>query len=150
MATEVAQYVIEPKKKSKVASHLEPWQQLEEKVVFVTGTSSGLGREFCLDLARVGCKIMAAARRADRLKSLCHEINTMCSSTSQFIREVAIELDVTADGPNIEASVKKAWDAFGHIDVVINNAGVRGGRYSWGCYVGVDVPVCVMCLLYKC
>ncbi|XP_019242337.1 PREDICTED: uncharacterized protein LOC109222431 isoform X2 [Nicotiana attenuata] len=114
--------------KSNIADHLEPWRQLQGKVVFVTGASAGLGREFCLDLARAGCKVVAAARRADRLKSLCDEINIMASSNTHLVRAVAIELDITADGPTIEASVKKAWDAFGYVDALINNAGVRG---SW-------------------
>lgn len=119
---------VEPRtqKMNNVANHLEPWLQLEGKVVFVTGASAGLGREFCLDLARSGCRVVAGARRADRLKSLCDEINTMSSSNSHLVRAMAIELDVTADGTTIEASVKKAWDAFGHIDALINNAGVRG------------------------
>lgn len=128
MTTQVVEFV-EPKtqkKSNNVANHLEPWLQLEGKVVFVTGASAGLGREFCLDLARSGCRVVAAARRADRLKSLCDEINTMTNSNSHVVRAVAIELDVTADGTTIEASVKKAWDAFGHIDALINNAGVRG------------------------
>ncbi|KAF3665187.1 putative transcription factor-like [Capsicum annuum] len=132
MTTQVVEFV-EPKtqkKSNNVANHLEPWLQLEGKVVFVTGASAGLGREFCLDLARSGCRVVAAARRADRLKSLCDEINTMTNSNSHVVRAVAIELDVTADGTTIEASVKKAWDAFGHIDALINNAGVRGGINS--------------------
>ncbi|CAL0299303.1 unnamed protein product [Lupinus luteus] len=56
---------------------LEPWYNITGKVVLVTGASSGIGVEFCLDLARAGCRIIAAARRLDRLKSLCHEINQM-------------------------------------------------------------------------
>lgn len=103
---------------------LEPWCQLDNKVVMVTGASSGLGREFCLDLAKAGCRIVAAARRVDRLKSLCDEINKPSS-----IRAVAVELDICADGAAIESSVQKAWEAFGRIDVLINNAGVRGTIY---------------------
>ncbi|KAM3288898.1 3-oxoacyl-OS-acyl-carrier-protein [Capsicum chacoense] len=149
MTTQVVEFV-EPKtqkKSNNVANHLEPWLQLEGKVVFVTGASAGLGREFCLDLARSGCRVVAAARRADRLKSLCDEINTMTSSNSHVVRAVAIELDVTADGTTIEASVKKAWDAFGHIDALINNAGVRGGINSsvnlseeeWKCTISTNL-----------
>ncbi|KAI6696931.1 hypothetical protein NL676_017050 [Syzygium grande] len=48
---------------SPAADHLEPWRDLRGKVVMVTGASSGLGREFCLDLARAGCRIVAAAPR---------------------------------------------------------------------------------------
>ncbi|KAG7958876.1 hypothetical protein I3843_10G041500 [Carya illinoinensis] len=117
------------------AEHLqEPWRRdLEGKVVMVTGASSGLGREFCLDLANAGCKIVAAARRVDRLNSLCHQINHLASSSvsdSRGCRAVAVELDVSADAPTIETSVQKAWDAFGHIDALINNAGVRGNVKS--------------------
>lgn len=113
-----------------VSDKLEPWHELNNKVVMVTGASSGIGREFCLDLARAGCRIIAAARRIDRLLSLCNEINGSESSHHQPSRAVAVELDVSAAGPTIEASVNKAWDAFGRIDVLINNAGVRGSIHS--------------------
>lgn len=111
----------------------QPWRRLEGKVVMVTGASSGIGRELSLDLARAGCKIVAAARRTDRLKSLCDEINSFGSLSSSSsgpepsaVRAVAIELDVSAKSSEIEASVQKAWDAFGRIDALINNAGIRG------------------------
>ncbi|XP_010913911.2 uncharacterized protein [Elaeis guineensis] len=115
----------------------QPWRRLEGKVVMVTGASSGIGRELSLDLARAGCKIVAAARRTDRLKSLCDEINSFGPlSLSSFnpepsvVQAVAIELDVSAQSSVIEASVQKAWDAFGRIDALVNNAGIRGGIYS--------------------
>ena len=111
---------------------LESWEEeLKGKVVLVTGASSGLGRDFCLDLAKAGCKIIAAARRVDRLQSLCHQINHLSSSaesnptSSSSPRAVALELDVSADGPTIEKSIQKGWEAFGHIDALVNNAGVR-------------------------
>lgn len=107
---------------STVSSQLEPWRDLGGKVVLVTGASAGLGREFCTDLAKAGCRIVAAARRADRLKSLCDEINQFATTP----RAVALELDVTADRKTIEAAAQKAWAAFGRIDVLINNAGIRG------------------------
>ncbi|KAL8161739.1 hypothetical protein V2J09_013228 [Rumex salicifolius] len=102
----------------------EPWRSLDGKVVMVTGASSGIGLELCLDLAKAGCKLIAAARRIDRLSSLCDQINTRSSDSS--IRSVAVVLDVSSDEKSIEASVQKAWDAFGRIDALINNAGVRG------------------------
>ena len=107
-----------------MASQLEPWSQLNGKVAMVTGASSGIGREFCLDLAKAGCRIIAAARRNDRLESLCDQINRLTDRQSRLA--VAVELDVSADGSAIEAAVRKAWDAFGTIDALINNAGVRG------------------------
>lgn len=110
-----------------------PWSVLEGKVVMVTGASSGIGRDFCVNLARAGCRIVAAARRTDRLRSLCEEINGGSGSSSassdrepSSVRAVAVELDVSAGGAAIEASVQKAWEAFGGIDALVNNAGVRG------------------------
>ncbi|KAJ8443223.1 hypothetical protein Cgig2_017216 [Carnegiea gigantea] len=118
----------EMKKVVKITRVPEQWRMrfdLEGKVAMVTGASSGLGLEFCRDLAKVGCLIIAAARRTDRLKTLCDEINA-----AGGVRAVAVELDVTADGQVIDAAVQRAWDAFGCIDALVNNAGVRGGIKS--------------------
>ncbi|TYK22549.1 3-oxoacyl-(acyl-carrier-protein) reductase FabG-like isoform X4 [Cucumis melo var. makuwa] len=101
----------------------------------VTGASSRLGRELCLDLARAGCKIIAAAHRTNRLQSLCDEINELDFSVLSSAltpppmgavesrRAVAVELDVCANGKSIEESVTKAWDYFEFIDTLVNNAG---------------------------
>ena len=121
----------------------QEWDELAGKVVMVTGASSGLGLEFCLDLAKAGCRIVAGARRVDRLVSLCHQINHLplppppppssssSASDPSSPRAVAVELDVCADAPTIESAVYKAWDAFGHIDALVNNAGVRGFFFSF-------------------
>ncbi|GLT88082.1 hypothetical protein SLE2022_061220 [Rubroshorea leprosula] len=113
-----------------MAMQLEPWNSLTNKVVLVTGASSGLGREFSLSLAKAGCRIIAAARRVDRLRELCDEINRHEFHSSEpdstvGRRAVALELDVCADGATIERSVQQAWNAFGRIDALVNNAGVR-------------------------
>ncbi|KAH0923202.1 hypothetical protein HID58_023220 [Brassica napus] len=104
----------------KVSKQLEPWFELKDKVVLVTGASSGIGREICLDLPKAGCKIIAAARRVDRLKSLCSEINTT------GVQAAALELDVSSDAATIQQAVKEAWKVFGKIDALVNNAGIRG------------------------
>ncbi|CAN6813305.1 unnamed protein product, partial [Brassica oleracea] len=103
-----------------VSKQQEPWCELKDIVVLVTGASSGIGREICLDLAKAGCKIIAAARRVDRLKSLCSEINTT------GVQSAALELDVSSDAATIQKAVKEAWEVFGKIDALVNNAGIRG------------------------
>ncbi|XP_039142043.1 3-oxoacyl-[acyl-carrier-protein] reductase FabG-like [Dioscorea cayenensis subsp. rotundata] len=112
----------------------QPWEKLEGKVVMVTGASSGIGRELCLHLARAGCLIVAAARRTDRLRSLCDQINGAASAEDDQepkpVRSVAVELDVSGKSAEIEASVQRAWDAFGRIDALVNNAGIRGEVHS--------------------
>ncbi|KAL0725599.1 hypothetical protein Bca4012_040198 [Brassica carinata] len=107
-----------------VLKQLEPWGELKDKVVLLTGASSGIGREVCLDLAKAGCKIIAAARRVDRLESLCSEINSL--SPTEIKLAAPLELDVSSDADTIQKAVKQAWDIFGTIDVLINNAGIRG------------------------
>lgn len=106
---------------------MEPWCELKDKVVLVTGASSGIGREICLDLCKAGCKIVAAARRVDRLNSLCSEIN---SFGAIGVQAVALELDVSSEADTIRKAVKEAWETFGKIDVLINNAGIRGNVKS--------------------
>ncbi|XP_076893668.1 uncharacterized protein LOC143545723 [Bidens hawaiensis] len=111
---------------------MEPCLDLNGKIVMVTGASSGLGWEFCMDLAKSGCRIIASARRLDRLKVLCNEINNLDlwknknEGGNNRVVAVSVELDVSADGQTIEASVRKAWDAFGRIDILINNASITG------------------------
>ncbi|KAK1307508.1 hypothetical protein QJS10_CPA10g00099 [Acorus calamus] len=113
-----------------------PWRSLEGKVVMVTGASSGIGRDICLDLARAGCRVVAAARRTDRLSSLCEEINVAmgplvsAGPRPEARRAAAVELDISAKGPEIEASVKRAWEIFGRVDALVNNAGIRGNIHS--------------------
>lgn len=104
-----------------------PWSRLEGKIVMVTGASSGIGRELCLDLAAAGCRVVAAARRIERLESLCAEIN---AREPPALRAVAIGLDVSAKEAVIVPAVERAWNAFGRIDSLVNNAGVRGDSRS--------------------
>ncbi|KAF8101954.1 hypothetical protein N665_0201s0248 [Sinapis alba] len=113
-----------------VLKQLEPWSELKDKVVLLTGASSGIGREICLDLAKAGCKIIAAARRLDRLQSLCSEINNTLISPTGTKLAAPLELDVSSDEATIQNAVKQAWQIFGNIDVLINNAGIRGNVKS--------------------
>ncbi|KAH0719752.1 hypothetical protein KY284_004782 [Solanum tuberosum] len=107
------------------------WQDgLNGKVVMVTGASSGIGRELSINLAKAGCRIIVSARRVDKLKSLCNHINSSSKSEGPVPSAIAVELDVTANGGNIEAAVQIAWDAFGRIDALVNNAGARGSVSS--------------------
>ncbi len=87
------------------------------KVAMVTGASSGLGEHFVKILAERGAKVVAAARRVDRLEALVAEINAAGGEA------IAVALDVTN-----KASITQAFDqaeaAFGPVTVVSNNAGV--------------------------
>lgn len=91
---------------------------VDTKVVLVTGASRGIGRALALGAARDGHDVVVNYfRSADPAESLCHEI------VHSGGRAVAVQADVSqtdAVGRLIAAAV----DAFGHLDCVVNNAGV--------------------------
>jgi 3-oxoacyl-[acyl-carrier protein] reductase len=91
---------------------------LNGKTALVTGASSGLGWAFAQALAAAGASVVVGARRADRLKELCDEIE----ANGGLARTV--ELDVTDVG-SISGAFDAAESSFGVVDVVVNNAGIR-------------------------
>ncbi len=95
---------------------------LKNKVVIITGASSGFGEDAARLFAKEGCKVVLAARRLDRLQKLANEIQ------GQGGEAVAIPMDVI-DHANIELMVTSALDLYGHIDILFNNAGF--GRLDW-------------------
>jgi clavulanate-9-aldehyde reducatase len=91
--------------------------QLDGKVAFVTGASSGIGRATALALASAGASVAVAARRVDRLGELEAELSGLGAKT------LAIELDVT-DEDAVRAAVSSTVESLGSLDVVVNNAGL--------------------------
>ncbi|MEL6633736.1 MAG: SDR family oxidoreductase [Bacteroidota bacterium] len=87
---------------------------LSEKVVIITGASSGIGASTAKLLAKNGAKIMLAARRVEKLQDLQKEIGEQAAYH---------ETDVT-DYVQVQALVEATVQKFGKVDVLINNAGV--------------------------
>jgi len=83
------------------------------KVWFITGTSSGFGRLLAEYLLSLGANVVATARRPDTLSDL----TTRYPANAQILA-----LDVTQPD-QVDAAVKDALARFGHIDVLVNNAG---------------------------
>jgi len=90
--------------------------RLDDKVAIVTGASSGLGVAFARALAEAGADVVLAARRADRLEA------TRDIVEQAGRRAVTVATDVTLP-ENATAVVEAAITAFGHVDVLVNNAG---------------------------
>ena len=93
---------------------------LRGAVVVVTGASAGIGRATALAFARSGSSLVLAARRADRLEELAHEIERHGG------RARAVPADVTREA-EVAALAERTLAAFGRCDVLVNNAGVPGG-----------------------
>ncbi|WP_130904698.1 SDR family oxidoreductase [Pseudomonas sp. Sample_22] len=90
---------------------------ISEKVVVITGASSGIGEAAARLLAGKGARVVLGARRTDRLESLCHEINA-AGGSAQFKA-----VDVTSRS-DVQAFVDFAVSLHGRVDVIVNNAGV--------------------------
>ena len=96
--------------------------KVEGSNVLVTGASSGIGAALARLLAARGATVGLVARRKDRLE----EVLADCRETSPDSRVWTADL---ADVDGAERLALEAWDAFGHLDVLVNNAGMPKRRH---------------------
>lgn len=96
--------------------------RLNNKVVLITGASSGFGEDSACLFARKGCKVVLAARRLDRLQDLAERIRSFGGEA------LAVPVDIS-QGDEIKLMVKTVLDVYGQIDILFNNAGF--GRLDW-------------------
>lgn len=89
---------------------------LTGKVALVTGASSGMGRATAIALANQGAKVVAAARRMDKLESLVEEIK------KQGNEALPVAMDVTKRA-DVDRAVTLAVMTYGKLDILVNNAG---------------------------
>jgi NADP-dependent 3-hydroxy acid dehydrogenase YdfG len=92
---------------------------LKNKIVFITGASSGFGADAAKLFAKEGAIVILTARRLDRLTALAEEIRLAGGQA------IPLRLDVT-EQEKIEAAVKSVLDRYGRIDILLNNAGLGG------------------------
>jgi len=90
---------------------------LKDKVALVTGASQGIGRATAVALAQAGAKVVLAARTVEKLESAVAEIKQAGGDA------VAIPMDV-ADAEQVKATFKQALQAFGRLDILVNNAAI--------------------------
>jgi NADP-dependent 3-hydroxy acid dehydrogenase YdfG len=88
-----------------------------DKVILITGASSGIGAGIARELGAAGARLMLGARRTDRLEALAEEIRTNGGEA------LTCRLDVT-DRADVAAFAEAARQAWGRVDVIVNNAGV--------------------------
>jgi NADP-dependent 3-hydroxy acid dehydrogenase YdfG len=90
---------------------------IAEKVVVITGASSGLGEATARFLSTQGASIVLGARRVDRIQSLANEL------TASGEKALAVPTDVTSFD-QVKKLAERAVQSYGRIDVMINNAGL--------------------------
>ena len=91
--------------------------EITDKVIIITGASSGLGEATARRLAKNGAKLMLAARREEHLQNLVNEIE-------QDVGTAKYQLTDVTNRSEVEALVKATQEAYGKVDVLVNNAGL--------------------------
>ena len=90
--------------------------ELRDKVVVVTGAGRGAGRSIALALAREGARLALASRTESELNAVREEVKTLGAGV------IAIPT-VISDPRQVEGLAQETLEAFGSVDVIINNAG---------------------------
>lgn len=96
-----------------------------DKVVLVTGASSGIGRGLALELARRGARLGLVARRCDLLQELATEISSGPGRNGADVLSLAADV---SDQQSMRDAAARLLTAFGRIDVLIANAGIGGNN----------------------
>lgn len=95
---------------------MAPVEQLRGQVALVTGASSGLGERFARVLDRAGATVVVTARRKERLEALAADLTDPLVSCGDIT-------DATYRAELVEATMGR----FGHLDLLVNNAGACDG-----------------------
>jgi ribitol 2-dehydrogenase len=116
---------------------------LHHKVVIITGASSGIGAATARLLVQHGCKLVLAARSADKLSALAQELGD---------NAIAVPTDLTI-GSDVTSLVNKTVAHFGRVDVLFANAGIyipgqvsEGDPDAWANLMDVNVDGVLRCV----
>ncbi|WP_024990536.1 SDR family oxidoreductase [Segatella albensis] len=96
---------------------MENYFDLTGRVALITGCSTGLGVQMAKALANQGCSIVPVARREEKIREVAEMLRDDFG-----VDTLPIRCDIT-DTKMVEAVVDEALEHFGHIDILINNAG---------------------------
>lgn len=95
---------------------------LSKKVAVITGGATGIGRGIAEGLADAGADIIIAARRVEKCESACSAIHERTG-----VKAVPYRCDIT-DSTDIGSLIKMVSEAFGHLDILVNNSGIGGSE----------------------
>ena len=92
--------------------------KLKGKIVLITGSTRGIGKEFAIGFAREGADVITNGRNVEKAKAVAKEIEGL------GVRAMAIGADVSSS-QDVNRMVEEAVNFFGRIDILVNNAGVN-------------------------
>jgi len=90
---------------------------MKDKIVIITGASSGIGKALAYEFGNKGAKLVLAARSLSNLEAVVSDLHKLC------IEAIAVQTDVTIE-TDCQNLIDKTLRHFGRIDVLINNAGI--------------------------
>ncbi|HCA43228.1 MAG TPA: hypothetical protein DEP28_08255 [Bacteroidetes bacterium] len=90
---------------------------MPSKIIWITGASTGIGKDTALVLSKAGHTIIVTARRKSRLVNIVSEIKFSEREASAFVCDVSSER-------SIQTTYKRIKERYGKVDILINNAGV--------------------------
>jgi len=123
---------------------------MKEKVVLITGASSGIGRATAEAFAAKGANIVIAARRKEELDTLVTSIEAMGGKASAFKTDVSI-------ASSVEQMVAHTIEVFGRLDYAVNNAGIEGkfsgitdlAENDWDQVLDINLKGTFLCMKYE-
>ena len=89
---------------------------LKNKVIWITGASSGMGKSLSIELSKYDTKLILSSRDSETLTKVKHQ----CTNTEN-IKILTLDLQ---EYSTMEEKVSKAISLFGHIDILVNNGGI--------------------------
>lgn len=103
---------------------------LSEKVIWITGASSGIGRSLAIKLSEMGAKLILSSRKQETLD----HVRGQCTHQDNV---VVLPLDL-AFSDTLPTAVKSAISFFGHVDILINNGGISQRALAKDTELAVD------------
>ena len=108
--------------------------EIQNKIVWITGATSGIGEALVHAFAREGAKIILSARRTAELERVAKE--TGLTSENSLIQPLDL-----AKNDDYSAEVKKVLDKFGRVDILINNGGISQRSLAKDTTIAVDKEI---------
>ena len=105
--------------------------RLEGKTALVTGAGSGIGKAISLVYAREGAKVMASDINEEAARAVAAQIEDSGGEARSLRTD-------TTNEEEVKAAIRATVEAWGRVDIVVNNAGIGGQQYSWDQVIAVN------------
>jgi NAD(P)-dependent dehydrogenase (short-subunit alcohol dehydrogenase family) len=105
--------------------------KLEGKAALITGAASGIGKATAVVFAREGARVMLADINEEGARAVAAQIEDAGGEARSMRTDTSQEADV-------QAAIQATAEAWGHLDILMNNAGVGGPQYTWEQLIGIN------------